>query len=410
MPTDHQLDPQMISIRELDLAGKRVMVRADLNVPLRDKIVQSEERIRASLATIRYALSHDAAVLVISHLGRPEEGQYDDAFSLAPVARRLFELLAIEGKFLSEWIDGYSIESGQLAVGENVRFLAGELGNDPDLCRRMAEHCDIFVMDAFGTAHRAQASTEGVIHHAPLACCGILLEREIVSLDAALDNPAAPVVAIVGGAKIQDKLPILHQLSNLADTLIVGGGIANTFLAASGCNVGRSLYEPEFIDEAENILNRASANGCKIPLPVDVVVAPSLENAELATQKNVAKVGSNDMIFDVGRATIERYSKLIHEAGTIIWNGPVGVFEHPSFTEGTKTLAESVAESNAYSVAGGGDTLTALNQFDVIDRVSYATTGGGAFLEYVRAGSLPAIDALQRASQQNIEHNVKVAP
>ena len=400
----------MISIRELDLAGKKVMVRADLNEPLQDKIVQSEERIRASLETIRYALAHNAAVLVISHLGRPQEGQFSEEFSLAPVAQRLFELLEIEGKFLSEWINGCNLEPGQLAVGENVRFLAGERRNDADLCRRMAAHCDIFVMDAFGTAHRVQASTEGVIHHAPLACCGILLEREIVSLDAALDNPATPVVAIVGGAKIRDKLPILHQLSDLSDTLIVGGGIANTFLAASGCNVGNSLFEPDYIDEAQDILKTASENGCEIPLPVDVVVSPSLDDAEVATQKSVDNVTSNDMIFDVGSMTTELYAKLIHDAGTIIWNGPVGVFEHPSFSEGTKSLAESVTQSNAYSVAGGGDTLTALNQFDLIDRVSYATTGGGAFLEYVRAGSLPAIEALRRAGQQNIERNLKMAP
>ena len=388
----------VIKMADLELSGKRVLIREDLNVPVADGKVTSDARIRAALPTIEAALKANAAVMLVSHLGRPTEGVPEVKFSLKPVADHLGGLLGREVPLEKDWIDGVAVEPGQVVLCENVRFLAGEKGCDAALAKKMAALCDVFVMDAFGTAHRAQASTYGVAEHAPVACAGPLLADELDALGKALDDPARPFVAIVGGSKVSTKLTVLDTLANLVDTLIVGGGIANTFIAAAGHNVGKSLYEQDMLDTASG-LARDESDRAQIPVPEDVVVAREFSADAVPTTKTVAAVGDDDMILDIGPETAERFAAILRNAGTIIWNGPVGVFEFDSFGDGTRVLSEAIAESNAFSVAGGGDTLAAIDKYGVRDRISYISTGGGAFLEFVEGKKLPAVAILeQRAS------------
>ena len=384
----------VVRMSDIDLAGKRVLIREDLNVPVRDGKVTSDARIRAALPTIRAAQEAGAAVMLMSHLGRPKEGQPDEAFSLQPVAGRLSELLGREVPLVRDWIDGVDVAPGKVVLLENVRFLAGEKACDDALARKMAALCDVFVMDAFGTAHRAQASTYGVAEHAPVACAGPLLAAELEALGKALDNPARPMVAIVGGSKVSTKLDVLDALAGIVDYLIVGGGIANTFIAAAGHDVGKSLYEADMLDTARRLA--AGGEGrARIPVPTDVVVAGEFANVE-GTTRAVDAVSGDELILDIGPETAAQFSEIIAGAGTVIWNGPVGVFEFDNFGAGTKALAEAIAASDAFSVAGGGDTLAAIDKYGVADRISYISTGGGAFLEFVEGKKLPAVEVLER--------------
>ena len=380
---------------ELDLTGKRVMIREDFNVPIEAGRVASDARLRAALPTIELALDRGAAVILLSHLGRPVEGEYSDEFSMAPVAEHLSGLIKRPVKLQKDWLDGVDIKPGEVVLCENVRFNAGEKGNDEALARSMAALCDIFVMDAFGTAHRAQASTEGVIRFAPTACAGPLLSRELAELGRALDEPQRPTLAIVGGSKVSTKLTVLEALMSKVDELIVGGGIANTFIAASGYSVGKSLYEPDLIHEAQRLIRLAHKKGGEIPIPKDVVVADSFSKDAKAHTRLVDQVGDDEMILDIGPLTAAKYATMIQNAGTVIWNGPVGVFEFKNFAAGTRAIADAIEVSHAFSIAGGGDTLAAIDQFDVKDGVSYISTGGGAFLEYVEGKTLPAVAALE---------------
>ncbi|MCC6530060.1 MAG: phosphoglycerate kinase [Pseudomonadales bacterium] len=380
---------------DLDLSGKRVLIREDLNVPIKQGRIGSDARLLASLPTLRAALDAGARVMVLSHLGRPEEGKFDPELSLAPVAARLGELLGREVPLVRDWLDGVEVAAGSLVLCENVRFNKGEKKDDPALAQKMAALCDIFVMDAFGTAHRAEASTHGVVQHAPVACAGPLLAAELDALALALKNPQRPLLAIVGGSKVSTKLTVLDSLSQKVDRLIVGGGIANTFLAAAGYPVGRSLFEADLLDEARRLM----ANG-QIPLPSDVVVATELSAEARATIKPVDAVAENEMILDIGPVTAASYAEIIQQMGTVLWNGPVGVFEHEQFGHGTRTVAEAIAASTAFSLAGGGDTLAAIDKYGIGERLSYISTGGGAFLEYVEGKTLPAVAALElRASR-----------
>ena len=382
-------------MENLDLAGKRVMIREDLNVPVSNGRVTSDARIRAALPTIRLALEKGAAVILLSHLGRPVEGEPDPSFTMLPVADRLGELLGREVRLEVDWLEGVALAPGEVVLCENVRFNNGEKSNDEALARKMASLCDVFVMDAFGTSHRAQASTEGVTRFAPVACAGPLLSRELDALRQGLQDPVRPMLAIVGGSKVSTKLTVLDSLLDKVDELIVGGGIANTFIAASGHEVGKSLYEPDLIHEAQLLIQKAHAGGGSIPIPKDVVVARAFsENAEPLV-RNVDEVGHDEMILDIGPLTAIEYSEIISGAGTIIWNGPVGVFEFRHFAAGTRALAEAIERSSAYSIAGGGDTLAAIDQFGVTDDISYISTGGGAFLEFVEGKILPAVAALE---------------
>lgn len=380
---------------DLDLAGQRVLIREDLNVPVSDGEVTSDARIRAALPTIEAALGGGAAVMLMSHLGRPVEGEPDERFSLAPVARRLGKLLGRDVPLVRDWLDGVDSAPGDVVLLENVRFLAGEKKNDPALAKRMAALCDVFVMDAFGTAHRAQASTCGVAEFAPVACAGPLLVRELEALAEAIDNPRRPLVAIVGGSKVSTKLTVLEALTGLVDTLIVGGGIANTFIRAAGHEVGKSLHEADLVETARALAANA-ADRAEIPVPGDVVVGSEFAADAAASTKQVADVAADDMILDIGPDTAADFANLIRDAGTVIWNGPVGVFEFDAFAEGTRVVAEAIADSSAFSVAGGGDTLAAIDKFGVRDRISYISTGGGAFLEFVEGKSLPAVTMLER--------------
>jgi phosphoglycerate kinase len=382
-------------MEDLDLDGKRVLIREDLNVPLKDGKVASDARIRACLPTIRMALDRGAAVILMSHLGRPVEGEFREAFSLAPVSAHLAGLLGREVRLVRDWIDGVETAPGEVVLCENVRFNVGEKGDDEALARKMAALCDIYVMDAFGTAHRAQASTHGVGWLAPVACAGPLLVAELEALTRALDHPARPLVAIVGGSKVSTKLAVLDTLATKVDQLIVGGGIANNFLAAMGCPVGKSLYEPELVDDARALIDKARTRGGDIPIPEDVRVAKEFSESATAVVKAAAEVAEDDMILDVGPRTAARYGDLLRSAGTILWNGPVGVFEFDAFAEGTRALAEAIADSQAFSIAGGGDTLAALDKFGIADRVSYVSTGGGAFLEFLEGKTLPAVAMLE---------------
>lgn len=378
------------------LGDQRVMIRLDLNVPLKNGKVVSDTRIRATLPTIRLALERNATVILLSHLGRPVEGEYDERFSLHPVADYLSGLLDQPVRVETDWLDGIDVGPGEVVLCENVRFNIGEKANDEALSRRMAQLCDVFVMDAFGTAHRAHASTHGVARFAPIACAGPLLLGELEALGQAMDNPARPVVAIVGGSKVSTKLSVLDSFSAQVDQLIVGGGIANTFIAAQGYEVGESLYEPGLIDEAKRLMVAAENNGAEIPLPEDVVVASEVSESAPSQVRSVDSVESDELILDIGPRTAERYAKMLQAAGTIVWNGPVGVFEIDQFGSGTERVARAVASSDAFSIAGGGDTLAALDKYGVTDRISCISTGGGAFLEFLEGKTLPAVAVLEQ--------------
>lgn len=388
----------VIRMQDLDLSGKRVLIREDLNVPVSDGAVTSDARIRAAIPTIRKAQEAGAAVMLMSHLGRPSEGQFDAASSLAPVAERLAEILGSPVPLVADWIDGVDIEPGQVVLLENVRFLRGEKSCDDVLSKRMAALCDIFVMDAFGTAHRAQASTYGVARFAPIACAGPLLSAELEALGKALKSPARPLIAIVGGSKVSTKLTVLESLAAVVDQLIVGGGIANTFIAAAGYPVGKSLHEADMLDTARRLMGQDSAASA-VPLPVDVVVAKEFSASATASVKQLGDVSSDDLILDIGPKTAASFAALIRKAGTVIWNGPVGVFEFDQFGDGTRVLAEAIASSNAFSLAGGGDTLAAIDKYGVSEGISYISTGGGAFLEFVEGKKLPAVDILERRAR-----------
>ncbi len=386
----------VIKMTDLDLSGKRVLIRQDLNVPIKDGKVSSDKRIRASLPTIERCIDAGARVMLMSHLGRPTEGEYDEAFSLAPVAAHLSGLLGKPVRLIKDYLDhAPQVEEGEVVILENVRFNKGEKKNDDELARKYASLCDVFVMDAFGTAHRAQASTHGVAKYAPVACAGPLLAGELEALGKALDNPARPMVAIVGGSKVSTKLTVLESLTQVVDELIVGGGIANTFIAAAGFNVGKSLYEPDLIDTCKTLSAQAKARGGEIPVPSDVVCGKEFSESAEATLKRVDEVADDDMIFDIGPETSARLAEILKKAGTIVWNGPVGVFEFDQFGEGTKAIAMAIAESDAFSIAGGGDTLAAVDKYGIADRVSYISTGGGAFLEFLEGKKLPAVAILE---------------
>ncbi|GAB3337889.1 phosphoglycerate kinase [Chromohalobacter beijerinckii] len=380
---------------DLDLAGKRVLIREDLNVPIKGDQVTSDARLRACLPTIQAALDAGARVMLMSHLGRPTEGEPADEFSLGPVATHLGKLLGREVRLEKDYLDGsVEIADGEIVLLENVRYNKGEKKDDEALAKTYAALCDVYVMDAFGTAHRAQASTHGVARYAPTACAGPLLAGELDALEKALATPARPMLAIVGGSKVSTKLDVLTALSEKCDQLIVGGGIANTFIAAAGYNVGKSLHEADLVDQAKAIMAKV-----EIPLPSDVVVATEFSEQAEATVKPVDQVGDDEMILDIGPDTAQRFAELLENAGTILWNGPVGVFEIDQFGKGTETLSRAIAASSAFSIAGGGDTLAAIDKYGVADDVSYISTGGGAFLEYVEGKQLPAVAALEAASR-----------
>ncbi len=390
----------VIKMTDLDLAGKRVLIREDLNVPVKDGKVASDKRIRASLPTIEHAMKAGARVMLMSHLGRPTEGEYDEQFSLKPVAEHLSGLLGKPVRLVQDYLERPpEVAEGEVVILENVRFNKGEKKNDDELARKYAALCDIYVMDAFGTAHRAQASTHGVARYAPVACAGPLLAAELEALGRALDNPRRPMVAIVGGSKVSTKLTVLDSLSKIVDQLIVGGGIANTFIAAAGYNVGKSLYEPDLVDEARRLMEAARAKGGEIPVPTDVVTGKEFSETAKAETKKVSEVADDDMIFDIGPETAATYADYLKKAGTIVWNGPVGVFEFDQFGEGTRALAMAIASSPAFSIAGGGDTLAAVDKYGIADRVSYISTGGGAFLEFLEGKKLPAVAILEERAR-----------
>lgn len=384
-----------IKMSEIDLSGKRVLIREDLNVPIKDGLITSDQRLQAALPTLQAALKAGAGVIVLSHLGRPEEGHFDARFSLRPVAEYLKSHLDFPVHFVSEYLQGVDVKAGELVICENVRFNLGEKSNEEGLSKQLAALCDVFVMDAFGTAHRAHASTYGVARFAPMAVAGPLLMKELIALQQVLKSPKQPIVAIVGGAKVSSKLSLLKQLIGLVDCLIPGGGIANTFLKAQGHEIGHSLYEPNLLDEARAILLLAKEKGCHIPLPTDVVVGKVFSETCPAFNKSLNKVATDDMILDIGPATVNEYVDIIEGAKTIIWNGPVGVFEFPQFAYGTRALAIAIAESDAFSIAGGGDTLAAVDLYDLNQQISYVSTGGGAFLECLEGRTLPAVAVLQ---------------
>ena len=385
----------VIKMADLDLAGKRVLIREDLNVPVKDGKVASDQRIRASLPTIQHATRAGARVMLMSHLGRPKEGVYDPAFSLAPVAEHLSGLLGQPVRLLTDWLNGVDVADGEVVLCENVRFNAGEKSDDDALARKMADLCDVYVMDAFGTAHRAQASTHGVARYAKVACAGPLLAAELEALAKALENPDRPLVAVVGGSKVSTKLTVLDSLSRVVNQLVPGGGIANTFIAAAGYPVGKSLCEHDLIPEAQRLMQAAKAKGGEIPIPTDVVVGKEFSESATASIKRVEQVVDDDMILDIGPETAMRYGDMMQSAGTVVWNGPVGVFEFDQFGNGTKIVGEAIAASNAFSIAGGGDTLAAVDKYGLADRISYISTGGGAFLEFLEGKKLPAVTMLE---------------
>jgi phosphoglycerate kinase len=381
---------------DLDLRDKRVLIREDLNVPIDDHgKISSTQRLDASLPTIRAARDAGAKVMVLSHLGRPKEGQFDAASSLAPVADWLSEQLGVKVRLVSDYLDGVDVAAGEVVMLENCRMNVGEGKDDEALSKKYAALCDIFVMDAFGTAHRAQASTHGVIRFAPVAAAGPLLSAELDALGKALEHPAKPLLAIVAGSKVSTKLTLLDNLMDKVDQLIVGGGIANTFIAAMGHSVGNSLVEPDLIDAAKKVIADAKRRGVEVPMPIDVVVAPAFSAQAPATVKLIDQVHDGEMILDIGPQTAKRYADLIAKAGTIVWNGPVGVFEFDAFGKGTETLARAIAASKGFSIAGGGDTLAAVDKYGIADDVSYISTGGGAFLEFLEGKELPAVTALK---------------
>ncbi len=384
-------------MKDLDLQNKRVLIREDLNVPLDNALhITSDARIRAILPTIELALQKGAAVIIMSHLGRPTEGHYEEQFSLAPVAKRLGELLGKPVKFIKDWLEGVNVKPGEIVLCENVRFNPGEKKDEENLAKKMAALCDVFVMDAFATAHRAEASTHAVAKFAPIACAGPLLQAELDALGKALEKPARPLLAIVGGSKVSTKLTVLETLMTKVDQLIVGGGIANTFLAALGYSVGKSLYEPDLLPAAKNLMQQAKARGNAIPLPTDVVVSNEFSATAKPTIKKITDIKPEEMILDIGPETAKAYAEIIAKAGTIVWNGPVGVFEIEAFSHGTQALAHAIANSKAFSIAGGGDTLAAIDKYNIADKLSYISTGGGAFLEFLEGKPLPAVEVLAR--------------
>jgi phosphoglycerate kinase len=389
----------ILNMQDINLSAKRVLIRQDLNVPIKNGKVTSDARIRASLPTIQQAHAAGAVVMLMSHLGRPTEGQFDEAFSLKPVAEHLSGLLGLPVRLEKNWLDGVGGKAGDIILCENVRFNVGEKADDEALSKKMAALCDVFVMDAFGTAHRAQASTHGVAKYAPVACAGPLLATELDALAKALFEPAQPMLAIVGGAKVSTKLTVLGSMLDKVDQLIVGGGIANTFIAAQGHPVGKSLYEPDLIDEAKALMAKAEKNGASIPVPIDVVCGKAFSESAEATVKLVQDVADDDLILDVGPQTAKQYADIVSTAGTIVWNGPLGVFEFEQFAEGTKTLSKAIADSNGFSIAGGGDTLAAVDKYNIADKVSYISTGGGAFLEFLEGKELPAVAVLEKTTQ-----------
>jgi len=381
---------------DLDLAGKRVLVREDFNVPLQDGIITDDNRIQASLPGIRLALSNGARLMLVSHLGRPTEGQFDEAESLAPVAARLAQVLGQPVPLIRDWVEsGVEVEPGNVVLLENCRFNKGEKKNDEGLSKNMAALCDVYVNDAFATAHRAEATTHGIARFAPAACAGPLLAKELDALGKALEKPARPLVAIVGGAKVSTKLTVLAELAAKVDQLIVGGGIANTFMLAAGMKIGKSLAEPDLVGEARKVMERIAAKGGSVPLPVDVVCAKEFSANAKAATKDVKDVADDDLILDVGPRTAARLTELLQQAGTIVWNGPLGVFEHEQFAGGTRALAQAIAASSAFSLAGGGETVAALAKFGVTDRIGYVSTAGGAFLEFLEGKKLPAVEILE---------------
>jgi phosphoglycerate kinase len=388
----------ILKMTDLDLKGKRLLIREDFNVPINNGVIVSEARIQAALSTIEFARDMGAKVILMSHLGRPTEGHFDSAFSLAPIAKRLSELLQQDVRLERSWLQGVELNDGEVVLCENVRFCQGEKANDDVLARRMADLCDIYVMDAFGVAHRAHTSTYGVARFAPMACAGPLFMAELEALSRVLQNPQHPVVAIVAGSKVSTKLTLLESLLKITDQLILGGGIANTFLAAKGFQIGKSLYEADLVSEAQNILNHTEC--VAIPLPLDVVVANEFSASANAIVKTVREIKPDEMILDVGPLTMKHFSEIILKAGTIIWNGPLGVFEFDKFADGTKTLAMAIAKSKAFSIAGGGDTVAAIEKFGITDKLSYISTGGGAFLRCLEGKKLPSVAVLEeRASE-----------
>jgi len=388
--------PNLTEMHDLSLSGQRVLIRQDLNVPIHEGKITNDARIRASLPTLQYALKQGAAVMVMSHLGRPVEGEYDASLSLAPVAAALTEALGVQVNLVRDWIERINIQPGQIVLCENVRFLAGEKKSAPELSQKMAALCDVYVMDAFGTAHRAQASTYGVAEFAPIACAGPLLSAELRALAHALETPAHPMVAIVGGSKVSTKLALLEQLITKVDQLVIGGGIANTFIAAAGYSIGQSLHEEDLVDVAKKFIQKAQATGTQIPIPVDVVCAKSFSKQAKAEIKSVDAVADDDLILDIGPESCKQLTALMKQAGTIVWNGPLGVFEFDNFAQGTKTLSQAIADSEAFSIAGGGDTVAAIDKFNIANNISYISTGGGAFLEFLEGKVLPAVEILQQ--------------
>lgn len=387
----------VIKMTDLDLSGKRVLIRQDLNVPVKDGVVTSDQRIKASLPTIRFCIDAGAQLMIMSHLGRPTEGHPEAQYSLKPVADYLSKALAREIPLVDDYLQTPpEMADGDVILLENVRFNTGEKANDEALSRQYAALCDIYVMDAFGTAHRAQASTHGAGSYAPIACAGPLLSGELEALAKALDNPKRPMVAIVGGSKVSTKLTVLESLSKVVDQLIPGGGIANTFIAAAGYNVGKSLVEVDLIPEARRLIEQALAEGKEIPVPTDVVCGKEFSEQAEATVKSVEDVADDDMIFDIGPQTAARFAEIMQQSATVVWNGPVGVFEFDQFGEGTRTLALAIADSDAFSIAGGGDTLAAVDKYEIADRISYISTGGGAFLEFLEGKQLPAVVMLEQ--------------
>jgi len=390
---------RVLRMTDLDLKGKRVLIREDLNVPVKNGVVTSDARIRASLPTMKAAHAAGARVLLMSHLGRPEEGVPAEEFSLAPVAARVSELLGLKVRFERDWLNGVACEPGEIVLLENVRFNRGEKKNKDDLAKQMAALCDVYVMDAFATAHRAEASTHGVAKFAPVACAGPLLTGELEALEKSLGSPKRPLIAIVGGSKVSTKITVLENLIGKVDKLIVGGGIANTFLAAAGFPVGKSLHEAEMVDIARGLLERSKVSGADIPLPTDVVVAKEFVASAEADVKPVEAVGPDEMILDIGPDTAERFADALKGAGTIVWNGPVGVFEFDQFGEGTRIIAQAVARSPAFSIAGGGDTIAAIEKYGVGEDISYISTAGGAFLEFLEGRTLPAVEMLEQRAK-----------
>ena len=385
----------VLKMTDLDLSGQKILIRSDLNVPLVDGKVGSDQRIRAALETINLATSQGGRIILMSHLGRPEEGVFSDEFSLAPIARHMSTLLNQEILFVTDWLDGIDVSKGEIVLCENVRFNVGELQNSKQLSKRMAALTDIFVMDAFGTAHRAQASTVGVARYAPLACAGPLLIKELEALGRSLRAPERPLVAIVGGSKVSTKLKVLESLTTVVDQLILGGGILNTFIAAAGYRIGKSMHEPELIPSARRLLSEAEKNKKRILLPIDLVVGKTCTASAKASIKEIGDIAHEDLILDIGPKTALKYTEIVKKAGTIVWNGPVGVFELPPFSEGTRKLAVAVGESQAFSVAGGGDTLAAVEAYNVANQISYLSTGGGAFLEFLEGRKLPSVAILE---------------